>query len=244
LEKQVTPYQDGESKKKQVAKMFNSIAPVYDFLNHFLSLGIDKSWRRKAISLLRASKPETILDIATGTGDLALEAYRQLQPKQIIGVDISAEMLQIGVKKIQNRQLEGKIQLTEGDSEALQFPDNQFDAITVAFGVRNFEHLEKGLAEMLRVLKPGGMALILEFSRPTLFPFKNLFNLYFSRILPAIGRYTSKDPGAYNYLYRSVQEFPDGRDFVAVLQNVGYHEVSYQSFTLGICSVYCAKKYV
>ncbi len=222
--------------------MFDSIAPVYDFLNHFLSLGVDISWRKKAIRKLRDLKPQIILDIATGTGDLALEAYRQLNPQKIIGVDISTEMLAIGNKKIKKRGLEKVMDLVEGDSENLQFPDHTFDAITVAFGVRNFENLEKGLTEMLRVLKPGGQLVVLEFSRPTLFPFKNLFNLYFQRILPAIGRFTSKDPSAYSYLYHSVQAFPDGSDFLEVLKKVGYQPVSHEQLTLGICSIYCAKK--
>ncbi len=239
---QVKPYSEEGSKKKQVSNMFDNIAPYYDFLNRFLSLGIDRSWRKKAIAQLDPTKHKYVLDVATGTADLALETAKQIQVKQIIGVDISEEMLAIGRTKVAKKGLEQVIQLKSGDSENLPFEDNSFDALTVAFGVRNYEHLEKGLVEMKRVLKPGGKVVILEFSRPTIFPFKQLFNFYFKYILPTIGRFTSKDPKAYSYLYESVQAFPDGQDFVDVLNKIGYNNNQCIPLTLGICSIYVGEK--
>ena len=235
---QVKPYSIEGSKKKQVSTMFDNIAPWYDFLNHFLSLGIDYSWRKKAIGELKNLQPKKILDVATGTADLAVEAHRQLSPDEVVGIDISNEMLEVGRKKIAKKNLSGKIKLQLGDSENLPFADNTFDAVTVAFGVRNFENLEQGMREMNRVLKPGGMAVVLEFSRPTVFPFKQLFNFYFKNILPLIGRLTSKDPKAYSYLYESVQAFPDGKDFVKVMESTGYQSAIHKPLTLGVCSVY------
>lgn len=222
--------------------MFNNIAPYYDLLNRLLSLGIDRSWRRKAINMLKEDKPQHLLDVATGTADLALEAYKQLQPKQIVGVDISDEMLEIGRGKIEKKSLSNSIELQNGDSENLPFNDNTFDAITVAFGVRNFENLEKGLEEMRRVMKQGGRLVVLEFSRPTIFPFKQIFNSYFKYILPLIGRLTSKDPKAYSYLYESVQAFPDGQDFVTVLEKTGFKSNQCKRLSLGICSIYTGQK--
>lgn len=240
--KEVKPYTEGESKKGQVSTMFNRIAPYYDFLNRLLSAGIDKHWRKKAIQKLQEDNPRHILDVATGTADVALATARHLQPEKIIGVDISTEMLEVGRKKVHKKALDAVIELQEGDSENLPFPDNTFDAVTVAFGVRNFENLEQGLAEMHRVLKPGGKIVVLEFSRPTLFPFKQLFNGYFKYILPQIGRLTSKDPKAYRYLYESVQAFPDGQDFVDFLQKTGYTDNQCKPLTLGICSLYWGQK--
>ncbi len=222
--------------------MFNKIAPYYDFLNHFLSLGIDTLWRKKAISQLSAVKPKNILDVATGTADLALETCKQLNPEKVIGVDISTEMLEIGRKKIAKRGFENIIDLQEGDSENLSFESNTFDAITVAFGVRNFENLRKGLREMNRVLKQGGQLVILEFSKPRIFPFKQLFNLYFKYLLPTIGKITSKDPKAYKYLYDSVQAFPDGDNFVTILENSGFKSIQCISLSLGICTIYTGRK--
>lgn len=239
---EVKPYHAQGSKKSQVSKMFDNIAPWYDFLNHFLSLGIDISWRKKAIRALQPLKPQIILDVATGTGDLAIEANKQLAPKQIIGIDISNEMLEVGRNKLAKRNLSSIIELKTGDSEKILFPDNTFDAVTVAFGVRNFENLEIGLAEMYRVLRPGGMAAILEFSRPTAFPFKQLYNFYFKNFLPVIGRITSKDPKAYSYLYESVQAFPDGGNFVKLLEKNGYRSCNFKPLTLGICTLYTAQK--
>jgi demethylmenaquinone methyltransferase/2-methoxy-6-polyprenyl-1,4-benzoquinol methylase len=238
----IKPYDQGGSKKKQVSAMFDNIAPWYDFLNHFLSLGIDISWRKKAIAALKNDQPKKILDVATGTADLALEAQHQLRADKIIGLDIAAEMLEIGRKKIRNKELSDKIELLLGDSENMPFADNTFDAVTVAFGVRNFEDLERGLAEMLRVLKPKGKVVILEFSKPRAFPFKQLYNFYFRNMLPIIGRITSKDPKAYSYLYESVMAFPDGKDFVKVLEKTGYHSPTYKNLTLGISTIYVAEK--
>ncbi|MBX2926694.1 MAG: bifunctional demethylmenaquinone methyltransferase/2-methoxy-6-polyprenyl-1,4-benzoquinol methylase UbiE [Saprospiraceae bacterium] len=242
MDSQVKPYSEEGSKKSQVSAMFNRIAPYYDLLNRVLSLGIDRSWRKKAIALLKNGKPRHILDVATGTADVALMTAHRLSPEQIIGIDISTEMLDIGRQKITKQGLDAIIELQEGDSENLPFPDNTFDAVTVAFGVRNFEHLENGLAEMLRVLKPGGQAVILEFSQPTAFPFKQLFHFYFRNILPVVGRMTSKDPKAYRYLYESVQAFPDGERFLEVLQKTGYKSNRCIPLTLGICSIYSAFK--
>ena len=238
----VKPYTQQGSKKSQVSNMFDNIAPYYDFLNRFLSLGIDTIWRKKAINQLKSNQPQLILDIATGTADVAIETAGRLQPEKITGLDISNEMLEIGRKKIKKRGLDSVIELIQGDSENLPFQDNTFDAITVAFGVRNFEHLEAGLSEMERVLKPGGKLVVLEFSRPTIFPFKQLFNFYFKNILPQIGKLTSKDPKAYQYLYESVQAFPDGKDFLTILGKTGFKSSQCIPLTLGICSIYTGQK--
>jgi len=238
----VKPYEAEGSKKQQVSQMFDNIAPHYDLLNKVLSLGIDKIWRKTAIKLLEEDNPQYILDVATGTGDVALQIAKQLQPKKIVGIDISNEMLAIGRKKIAKQNLQKIITLEEADSENLPFEDNTFDAITVAYGVRNFENLEKGLSEMYRVLKPNGKMIVLEFSKPTMFPFKQLFNFYFANILPTIGKWTSKDPKAYRYLYESVQAFPDGNKFVAILDKLGFQSTKLISLSLGICSIYLGKK--
>lgn len=242
MPQEVKPYGEQESKKSQVARMFDSIAPYYDFLNRLLSAGVDTIWRKRAIQQLKGKPINKLLDVATGTADLALEASRQLRLKQIVGVDISKEMLDIGRSKIRKRALQGVIELKEGDSENLPFPDNTFDAVTVAFGVRNYENLEKGLVEMRRVLKDGGSLVVLEFSRPRIFPFKQLYNFYFANILPLIGRFTSKDPKAYQYLYESVQAFPDGEDFLNILGKAGYKSNQCIPLTLGICSIYTGEK--
>ncbi len=236
------PYKNQQaSKKEQVAGMFNNIAPRYDFLNHFLSIGIDKMWRRKAISLLRPKSPKLILDLATGTGDLAIAALR-LHPEKVIGLDISTGMLAVGNRKIRKKGLYPQIELLEGDSENIAYPNNYFDAITVAFGVRNFENLEKGLLEMYRVLKPNGACIILEFSKPRSFPFKQLYGFYFRYVLPGLGRFFSKDNAAYTYLPESVQEFPDGVDFLAILEKLSFKKLKQYSLTLGIATIYYAEK--
>lgn len=238
----VKPYSDEGSKKGQVSRMFNAIAPYYDFLNHLLSGGIDIIWRKKAIDCLKEQKPAHILDVATGTGDLAITAANRLHPYKITGIDPSAKMLEIGRKKIAKKGLDKMITLEEGGAENLPYKDNTFDAITVAFGVRNFEDLNKGISEMYRVLKPNGTLVVLEFSQPKVFPFKQVFNLYFKYMLPLIGRLTSKDPKAYQYLYESVQAFPAGDDFIKILQNNGYKSNKCLPLTLGICSVYLGNK--
>lgn len=238
----VVPYKDAsDNKKSQVATMFNNIAGKYDFLNHFLSAGIDIYWRKKAIDLLEKSKPAQILDIATGTGDFAIEALR-VKPEKITGIDISEGMLAVGREKMRKKGLDKKIELLSGDSENLQFADSGFDAVMAAFGVRNFENLERGLSEMHRVLKPGGRLVILEFSKPTAFPMKQAYNFYFKNILPVFGKMVSKDNAAYTYLPESVQAFPDGEAFLSILRQVGFAKPEWQPLTFGICSIYTAIK--
>lgn len=239
----VTPYHSAEeSKKAQVTRMFDKIAPRYDLLNRVLSLGIDVWWRRRALGKLRAENPLEILDVATGTADVALMAAKILKPVRVVGVDIANQMLDIGRVKIRQAGLESVVTLETGDSENLRFSDASFDAVTVAFGVRNFENLEAGLSEMLRVLRPGGRVVILEFSKPGLFPFKQLYNAYFKYVLPLIGRLTSRDMRAYTYLFESVQAFPEGDDFLKILSKTGYQHPQCERLTLGICSVYTAVK--
>lgn len=238
----VTPYKaQSAGKKEQVAAMFNNIAPKYDFLNQLLSLGIHKSWRKKAIGLLKVQHPKLILDIATGTADFAIEAMK-LNPERVTGVDISEGMLKLGQKKVNKLGLQDKIKLTPGDSENLPFPDNSFDAITVGFGVRNFENLEKGIADIYRVLRPEGQLVILEFSKPQHFPVKQVYPLYFRYITPFIGKLFSKDSSAYTYLPESVHAFPSGDEFLKVLTKAGFRENRAVPLTFGIASIYSAKK--
>jgi len=239
----VTPYEDQSTTKKgQVTKMFDGIAPYYDLLNRALSLGIDTIWRTKAIKLLKKNNPQNILDIATGTADLAIEAAQVIKPKSIVGMDISKEMLRVGDKKIIKKKLDHIISLEQGDSEDLRYKSESFDAVMAAFGVRNFENLGNGLAEMNRVLKKGGECMILEFSKPKAFPLKQLFNIYFKNILPVIGKLKSKDPKAYKYLYESVQAFPDYESFASILKTAGFTEVTWKPLSFGICTIYLAKK--
>lgn len=240
-EPSVKPYRPDGSKKDQVAEMFNNIAGRYDFLNHFFSLGIDVLWRRKAIRLLKPLKPKRMLDIATGTGDFAFEALR-LHPEKVIGVDISAGMVNVGKEKVIKRKKSDVIELKIGDSEQLEFPDESFDAITVGFGVRNFENLEKGLGEMARVLKPGGQAAILEFSKPKMFPIRQLYFFYFKFIMPVIGRIVSKDQSAYTYLPQSVMAFPEGEAFVAIALKSGFSKCRTYPVSGGIAAIYLAEK--
>ncbi len=241
---EVKPYEVDGSKKQQVSKMFDNIAGNYDFLNHFLSLNMDKTWRRKMIAELVSLKPNYVLDVATGTADVAINTIKQLKIKDLTikGVDISAEMLNIGRQKISKEGLTERIELTLGDSEQLPYEGNKFDAVTVAFGVRNFENLERGLQEMHRVLRGGGKLVVLEFSKPTMFPFRQLYNFYFKYILPIIGKLTSKDNRAYTYLYESVQAFPDGDKFITVLNKIGFKDIQCKPLTLGICSIYIGYK--
>lgn len=242
MQSEIKPYKDQAlAKKAQVAEMFNNISPKYDFLNHLLSLGVDVSWRKKAIRLLRENQPKQILDVATGTADFAIQAI-SLAPDHIIGVDISEGMLEIGRTKIRKRKLDHLITLESGDSEKLSFPDNHFDAVTVAFGVRNFENLEGGLANMYRVLKNNGKVVILEFSKPTSFPFQQIYYIYFKYVLPVIGRLVSKDSSAYTYLPESVNAFPQGDTFLRILEKTGFKSTKCIPLTFGICSIYTGLK--
>ena len=242
MTKVVKPYgEETQSKKQEVATMFNNISGRYDFLNHFLSLGIDKLWRRKAVKQLKELNHNKILDIATGTGDFAL-ALLKLKPKEIIGVDISQGMLSVGTNKMKKKKVDGIIKLELGDSENLPFEDNSFDAITVAFGVRNFEDLEKGLSEMKRVLRPDGKVIILEFSKPKYFPIKQLFSFYSNCVIPTFGKLISKDKRAYTYLPESVAEFPEGENFHMIMDKVGYNKVSSLRLSGGISSIYMGYK--
>lgn len=239
---EVKPYkQEDLSKKEQVAKMFNNISHKYDLLNHLLSLGIDIQWRKKAIKQLKPIQPKSILDVATGTGDFAIQSL-SLNPQKVIGVDISDGMLSVGKEKIANKKLDHIISLENGDSENLRFSDNNFDAVIVAFGVRNFEHLENGLSNMHRVLRKGGKVVILEFSKPTSFPFKQIYNFYFNSILPNIGNVISRDNSAYTYLPESVQAFPDGERFLEILNKTGFNQIECIPLTFGICSIYTGIK--
>jgi len=238
----VLPYkQDNAGKKDQVARMFDNISSDYDFLNHFLSLGIDILWRKKAIAELKSLKPKRILDVATGTGDFAIEALK-LNPEKVIGVDISEGMLNVGRKKMKVKAYDDRIELKYGDSEKLPFEDGSFDAVIVAFGVRNFENLENGLKEMFRVVRSGGKIVVLEFSKPVKFPFKQLYNFYFKFVLPKIGRWVSKDSSAYTYLPESVQAFPDGEGFTKILDHLGYKDTQCKPLTFGISSLYIGTK--
>lgn len=238
----VLPYnEDQTGKKAQVARMFDNISRRYDFLNHLLSLGIDRGWRRRAIARLRDLQPKLVLDVATGTGDLAIQSL-SLNPEKVIGIDISEGMLDVGRKKICDLGLSQVIELRKGDSENLEFEENKFDAVTVAFGVRNFENLEKGLQEILRVLRPGGMLVVLEFSRPRRFPFRQIYNFYFKIILPKIGWLISRDRSAYTYLPASVEAFPDGDAFERILRTVGFKDTACKPLTFGISSIYTAQK--
>lgn len=239
----VVPFKDSKlGKKQQIAAMFDRIAFRYDFLNRFLSGGIDIYWRRRAIRELSALQPKYILDVATGTADMAIFMTRHLSPEKVTGIDISKGMLEIGRQKIARHRLEGKVVLQEGDSENIQHSDNSFDAITVAFGVRNFENLEKGLKEMLRVLRPGGRLVILEFSHPKTAGIRQLYNFYCSLVAPRIGKMVSHSGEAYQYLNDSVKAFPEGKDLVNILEKSGYANTRQKRLSLGICSIYTGEK--
>ncbi|MFN5622222.1 MAG: bifunctional demethylmenaquinone methyltransferase/2-methoxy-6-polyprenyl-1,4-benzoquinol methylase UbiE [Flavobacteriales bacterium] len=240
---EVKPYSAQGEKKQQVAEMFNNISHSYDFLNHFFSLGIDVLWRKKAIRILKKKNPKLILDVATGTADFAIEAIRMKMPDaKVVGVDISAGMLEVGRKKIAKRGMGDQIVLQLADSENLPFSDHHFDAFTVAFGVRNFQNLSKGMSEMLRVLKPGGTGIIIEFSRPTKFPIKQLFTFYFKYIMPGIGKLVSKDSRAYTYLPESVDAFPAGKKFTDLMESLGYKDCQCIPLSGGIASIYIGVK--
>jgi demethylmenaquinone methyltransferase/2-methoxy-6-polyprenyl-1,4-benzoquinol methylase len=239
--KPVTPYNNNESKKEQVAQMFDNIAFRYDFLNSLLSLGIHKGWRKKCIQLIAHKKPKQILDVATGTGDFAIAAIK-INPENIIGIDISEGMMKFGREKIKKLQLDKIITLKYGDAETCDLPDNSIDAITVGFGVRNFENLEKGLSNMLRILKPGGQLCVLEFSSPRKFPIKQFYKFHFKYITPSLGKLFSKDTRAYTYLPESIKVFPDNERFTEILEKVGYKNTSFSSVGLGLAAIYLAEK--
>lgn len=237
---EVRPYEDQRTKKEQVASMFDNIAGRYDFLNHFLSAGIDKKWRTRTVKMMKEHNPSNMLDVATGTGDLAI-AMSSITD-HVTGIDISQGMLDVGVKKVKELGLEEKITLQKADSENLPFLDDQFDGISAAFGVRNFENLDKGLSEMKRVLAPGGLMLILEFSQPTKFPVKQLYSFYFKYILPTVGKIVSRDAKAYGYLHDSVDAFPYGDAFTSRLESLGFKNCQAKPVTFGIATIYSARK--
>lgn len=241
----IKPYTTEEgTKKEQVALMFNRIAPKYDFLNRWLSFSVDKIWRNNVVKIIKDVKHPDILDVATGTGDLAINIAKKVDVNIVYGVDISAEMLKLAQEKIEKKQLQEKIYLKEGDSEKLQFSNDEFDFITVAFGVRNFENLTQGLKEMNRVLKPNGKLIVLELTNPTQFPMKHLYKFYSSVILPWVGGLFSKDKEAYTYLPNSVSVFPEGKMFEQELANAGLNPVKTMKQTFGIATIYVAEKLV
>ena len=239
----VVPDKDSNSsKKQQVAAMFDDIAFKYDFLNRFLSAGIDIRWRKKAIKQIAGLHPKKILDVATGTADVAIMASGILKPEKIIGIDISDGMLEVGRQKVAKAGLGNIIELLNGDSETINFKNDSFDAVTVAFGVRNFQHLEKGLSEIYRVLKPGGKLVVLEFSKPKMPGVKSIYDLYMKVITPNVGKLFSKNRNAYKYLDESIQKFPEGKNFTQILDNLGYLNTYCKPLSLGICSIYCGTK--
>lgn len=242
MSEKITPYKDkNRSKKEQVAEMFDTISENYDGLNRVISFGIDVKWRKKVVQLVKKSNPEKILDVATGTGDLAINLSKT-GASEIIGLDISLGMLEVGKHKVATKKLDSIINMVQGDSENLNYPENYFDAVTVAFGVRNFENLEKGLSEILRVLKPGGVFVVLETSIPTKFPYKQGYRLYSTKILPLVGRLFSKDKSAYSYLSKSAAAFPYGEGFNNILKKIGFIEVKDTPQTFGVATIYTAKK--
>ncbi len=238
----IKPYNSDGKKAAQVEKMFDNIAHKYDLLNHALSLGIDKGWRRKAIAWLRVFHPQKIMDVATGTGDFAIQAYHDLLPQLLIGTDISEGMMNVGRKKVKKIGLEHNILFAKEDCANLSFTDNSFDAITVAFGIRNFEDLDKGLLEIHRVLEKDGHLVILELTTPDRFPMKQLFTIYSKIVIPTIGKLLSKDNNAYTYLPQSIKAFPQGEVMKGVLEKAGFREVAFTRLTFGICTLYIATK--
>jgi demethylmenaquinone methyltransferase/2-methoxy-6-polyprenyl-1,4-benzoquinol methylase len=238
----VVPLKESDlGKKEQVAGMFDNIAFRYDFMNRFLSGGTDMIWRKKLINQLKDLKPKQVLDVATGTGDVAIMTSQLLDPEKITGIDISEGMLQVGRKKIAKLLLNNKIELVQGDSEAINSPNDSFDAVTVAFGVRNFENLEKGLSEIFRVLRPGGKLAVLEFSKPVGW-FRWVYNIYMDLVATRLGKWLCKNREAYQYLHSSVKAFPEGKTFLHILEQVGFKETSLKRLSLGICTIYCGRK--
>ncbi len=243
MNKDVKPYKASkDSKKKQVEEMFDNISSNYDFLNHFLSFGIDNIWRKKTIKVVSEDNPKLILDVATGTGDLALAAQKAINPDKIIGLDLSNGMLNIGRTKIEKRKLKEKLEFIQGDSENLPFEDQYFDAVMVSFGVRNFENLNKGISEIFRVLKKNGKIVVLEFSKPKKFPIKQTYFIYSKYFLPLFGSLISKDKSAYHYLPESVEAFPEGPDFLEKLREIGFLNLKLKKLSGGIATIYSGKK--
>lgn len=241
-QEKIKPYNSTDEKGKVVEEMFDNIASTYDTLNHRLSWNIDKSWRKKAIRRLAPFSPKTILDIATGTGDFAIMSAKMLLPKTLIGADISDKMMEIGRQKVKEEGLDGIISFQKEDCLNLTFPSNTFDAVTAAFGIRNFQDLEKGLGEMYRVLKKGGHLCIIELTTPILFPMKQLFKIYSKVVLPFYGRLISKDSSAYDYLNKTIAAFPQGETMMNILQSAGFTKTSFTRLTFGICTMYIAEK--
>jgi demethylmenaquinone methyltransferase/2-methoxy-6-polyprenyl-1,4-benzoquinol methylase len=238
----IKPFSKEGSKKEQVSEMFDGIASRYDFMNRFLSAGTDIGWRRKAIRRFKKDAPKSILDVATGTGDMAIMAMKMLRPEKIVGIDISEKMLEIGRKKVEKEGFGTRIELRTGDGETINFPDNSFDGVIVAFGVRNFEHLEKGLREILRVSKPGARLIVLEFSRPVIPGVKTLYNLYMGVVAPQMAKWFRQNKQAYKYLNESAKAFPDRQRFETILKQTGYSETSWKPLSLGICCIYSGRK--
>jgi demethylmenaquinone methyltransferase / 2-methoxy-6-polyprenyl-1,4-benzoquinol methylase len=238
----IKPFEGEKDKTTQVSEMFDGIAGRYDFMNRMLSAGIDVSWRKKAIKQLQKTNPQIILDVATGTGDMAIMAAKILKPGKIIGIDISPKMLEIGRAKVEKQNLGTKIELHSGDSETINFAGNTFDAVMVAFGVRNFTHLEKGLGEILRVMKPGAQLVVLEFSKPRLPGVQQLYNLYMGVVAPQMARWFNQNKQAYQYLNESAKAFPDRQEFIGILKNTGYINTSFKPLSLGICCIYVGQK--
>jgi len=240
-QEKITPYHDGE-KASQVEQMFDNIAPTYDKLNHRLSWDIDKGWRKKAIKALAPYQPQTLLDIATGTGDFAILAAQMLQPKKLIGADISEGMMDIGREKVKALGLDNVVTFEKEDCLHLSYNNDTFDAVTAAFGIRNFADLDAGLREMYRVLRPGGHLSIVELTTPVKFPMRQLFHVYSHTVLPVYGRLISKDTSAYSYLTKTIEAFPQGERMVEILKKAGFREASFKRLTFGICTMYFATK--
>ncbi len=238
----IKPYNSDENKGKQVEKMFDNIASAYDKLNHTLSLGIDKRWRKKAINYLKPFAPKKMMDVATGTGDFAIQAYKMLQPDELLGTDISEGMMNVGRGKVNKLGLSEKIKFKKEDCTSLSFPNDSFDAITVAFGIRNFENLDKGLKEMYRVLNSDGHLVILELSEPEQFPMKQLYSIYSKVVIPTLGKLLSKDNSAYSYLPKSIKAFPQGEVMRRIIEKAGFKKVEFKRLTFGICTLYLASK--
>ncbi|MBP5508484.1 MAG: bifunctional demethylmenaquinone methyltransferase/2-methoxy-6-polyprenyl-1,4-benzoquinol methylase UbiE [Prevotella sp.] len=241
-QEKIKPYDEGDAKGKQVEQMFDAIASRYDTLNHWMSLDIDRSWRRKAISQLIPFSPKEILDIATGTGDFAIQTAKMLHPTRLVGADISEGMMNVGREKVAREHLDDIISFAKEDCMQLSYADESFDAVTAAFGIRNFADLDQGLKEMCRVLRPGGHLSVVELTHPTRFPMKQLFKIYSHTILPAYGRLVSKDKRAYRYLTATIEAFPQGEEMMGILLKAGFKSASFKRLTFGICTMYLAEK--